>query len=110
MLFITIYVADFLIFTNDTKMKKRLKKFLCNRFSMKDLGQAKYCLGLQITRNIERGELLIDLHKYIKDVLNRSSLANSHLIPTPFESSESFDKSMAPKTEEETVEMKKVPC
>lgn len=77
---------------------------------MKDLGQAKYCLGLQITRNEEREELLVDLRKYIKDVLDRFSLENSRLIPTPFESSESFDKSMAPKTEEEIEEMKKVPC
>lgn len=109
MLFITIYVDDFFIFTNDTKMKKRLKKFLCNRFRMKDLGQAKYCLGLQITRNEERGELLLDQRKYIEDVLDRFNLANSHPVSTPFEPSERLDKSMAPKSEEEIEEMKKVP-
>ncbi|KXJ62343.1 hypothetical protein RP20_CCG020162 [Aedes albopictus] len=109
MLFITIYVDDFLIFTNDAKMRKRLKTFLCNRFRMKDLGQAKYCLGLQISRNKERGELSIDQRKYIEDVLDRFNLTDCHPVSTPFESSERLDKSMTPKSQDEIEEMKKVP-
>ena len=65
MLFLTVYVDDFLIFSNDKKLRKALKKFLCNRFQMKNLGEAKYCLGLRITRDRAKGELSLDQENYI---------------------------------------------
>ena len=70
MLFVTIYVDDFLIFTNDDKLKRRLKKFLHKRFRMKDLGETAFCLGLRITRDRTNGKLWIDQEVYINNVFN----------------------------------------
>lgn len=109
MLFVTIYVDDFLIFTNCRKMKKKLKRYLCSRFQMKDIGEAKFCLGLRISRNMERGELTLDQEKYVEELLEKYQMKNCHPVSTPFEPSERLDKSMCPTSTKEQEEMTKVP-
>lgn len=109
MLFLTVYVDDFLVFTNDKKLKKALKKFLCSRFQMKDLGEAKHCLGLRIRRDRVKGELSLDQQSYVEAMLEKFQMANCHAVATPFEPSLRLDKSMCPNTKEEEEEMKNVP-
>ena len=109
MIFVTVYVDDFLIFTNDERMKKRLKRFLCDRFRMKDLGVAEYCLGIRINRDSETGEISLDQQNYVEEVLRRFQMENCHPVNSPFEPSEKMDKSMSPSTPEEQAEMKNVP-
>lgn len=102
MLFVTIYVDDFLIFTNCRKMKKKLKRYLCSRFQMQDIGLAKFCLGLRISRNVERGELTLDQEKYVEELLEKYQMKNCHPVSTPFEP-------MCPTSTKEQEEMTKVP-
>ena len=49
MLFIALYVDDLLIFANNPKAIDKLKEGLQQKFDMKDLGEAHYCLGIRIT-------------------------------------------------------------
>lgn len=49
-LVLAIYVDDILIFSNDVEMKTALKKNLHEKFQMKDIGTAKYILGIEIIR------------------------------------------------------------
>ena len=109
MLFVTIYVDDFLVFTNDEELKKKLKCYLNSRFKMKNIGEAKFCLGLQITHDRTNGKLFLDQQAYIKDVLKRFNMENSKPVATPMDSNVKLDKSMGPKTPEEMAEMKNVP-
>lgn len=60
MTFLTVYADDCLLFSNHKKLKTPLKKFLCERFRMKDLCDTKYCLGLRIRRDTVKGELYLD--------------------------------------------------
>ncbi|XP_062703955.1 uncharacterized protein LOC134286359 [Aedes albopictus] len=60
MIFVTIYVDDLLIFTNNPDLKKKLKEVLNSRFQMKDFGAAKLCLGLRVTRDRKGGTLHLD--------------------------------------------------
>lgn len=48
--YVLIYVDDILLFSNDSSMQSRIKQKLASSFKMKDLGDAKYCLGIEIHR------------------------------------------------------------
>lgn len=109
MIFVTIYVDDFMIFTNNAKLKQKLKSFLHNCFKMKDLDEANFCLGLRITRDRKNGKLWVDQEHYVDSILQRFNMANCHPVSTPAEANVKLDKSMSPTTPEETREMKEVP-
>lgn len=51
--FVLVYVDDILIVSNDRDAESRVKKGLARLFRVKDLGQAKYCLGIEIQRDGE---------------------------------------------------------
>lgn len=90
-------------------MKLKLKCFLNSRFKMKDLGEAKFCLGLRITRDREKGKIFIDQQNYIEEILKRFNMANSNAVSTPADASLKLDKTMSPSTPEEAEAMKAVP-
>ncbi|PKI48111.1 hypothetical protein CRG98_031473, partial [Punica granatum] len=57
--FLVLYVDDILLIGNDVGMLTSVKVWLCNLFSMKDLGEATYILGSRIYR--DRPKRLIGL-------------------------------------------------
>jgi hypothetical protein len=46
--FLILYVDDILLIGNDTELLKSVKDYLNSKFSMKDLGEAAYILGIKI--------------------------------------------------------------
>ena len=48
--FLVLYVDDILIIRNDLGMLQSIKAYLCKNFSMKDLGEASYVLGIKLYR------------------------------------------------------------
>ena len=67
--FLILYVDDILLIGNDIPMLQSVKTSLNNNFSMKDLGEAAYILGIKIYR--DRSKRLIGLSQdtYIDKVL-----------------------------------------
>ena len=59
MAFLILYVDDILLIGNDTKLLTSVKDYLNSKFSMKDLGEAAYILGIKIYR--DRSRCLIGL-------------------------------------------------
>ena len=57
--FLILYVDDILLIGNDIPMLQSVKTSLNNSFSMKDLGEATYILGIKIYR--DRSNRLIGL-------------------------------------------------
>ncbi|GKF30133.1 retrotransposon protein, putative, ty1-copia subclass [Tanacetum coccineum] len=49
--FLVLYVDDILLMGNNVTMLKEVKSWLCKYFSMKDLGEAAYILGIKIIRD-----------------------------------------------------------
>ena len=47
-MFLVLYVDDILLIGNDIPMLEAIKTSLRNSFSMKDLGEAAYILGIRI--------------------------------------------------------------
>ena len=53
--FLILYVDDILLIGNNIPMLESVKTSLKNSFSMKDLGEAAYILGIKIYRDRSRG-------------------------------------------------------
>lgn len=66
-----LYVDDILLATNDIGMLHETKRFLSNKFEIKDLGNASFMLGIYIHRVLSQGMLGLSQKSYIEKVLKR---------------------------------------
>lgn len=82
-LIVAIYVDDLLILSDDKTEERKLKKHLRQNFQMKDLGEVKNFLGMNIRRDREHGNIQIDQTEYIKSILKRFRMDDSNPISTP---------------------------
>ncbi|WVZ92208.1 hypothetical protein U9M48_038291 [Paspalum notatum var. saurae] len=67
---LAVYVDDIIITGDDEGEIKRLKENLSKEFEVKDLGQLKYFLGIEIARN-PKG-IVLSQRKYVLDLLNET--------------------------------------
>lgn len=81
--FITVYVDDILCFFNNEQTALIIKKKLNENFHMKDLGEAKRCIGFRITR--KENEISLDQSLYIEKILTRFNMSDCKPIYTPSE-------------------------
>ena len=72
--FLVLYVDDILIIGNDVSVLQSVKIWLSKRFSMKDLGEASYILGIRIYRDRSNRLLGLSQSTYIDKVLKRFSM------------------------------------
>lgn len=77
-----IYVDDILLTGKNLKDISDVKAFLNSEFSIKDLGEADFFLGIQI----HQSEKVIDIsqHKYIQGILLECNLMNAKSYDTSF--------------------------
>ncbi|PRQ29721.1 putative RNA-directed DNA polymerase [Rosa chinensis] len=78
-----IYVDDMIITGNDTVEIDRLQRQLAFEFEMKDLGELKYFLGIEVARG--REGIYLCQRKYILDLLTETSLLDCRPVDTPIE-------------------------
>ena len=67
----TLYVDDLLVIGSDVRAIETIKKKLKDNFQMSDLGDVSLVLGMQITRDREKGTLTISQQDYTKSILAR---------------------------------------
>ena len=72
-----LYVDDILLIGNDIPTLQKVKTWFENCFSMKDLGEAAYILGIKIYRDRFRRIISLSQGTYIDKVLKRFSINNS---------------------------------
>ena len=82
--FLILYVDDILLIGNDVGMLSSVKLWLLQNFSMKDLGEASYILGIKVYRDRSKRLLGLSQSLYIDKVLNRFNMANSKRGMLPF--------------------------
>ena len=75
---------------------------------MKDLGEAKFLLGIEIRRQVN-GDVLLVQERYARDVVKRFNMEGCKSMSTPLELGSHLDMSQQPSTEEEKIEMADVP-
>ncbi|XP_056690349.1 uncharacterized mitochondrial protein AtMg00810-like [Spinacia oleracea] len=82
MCIVLVYVDDLLITENDEEYIQRLKIELDREFTVKDLGEMRYFLGLEVSRT-EKGTLL-NQRKYVSDILQFTGLLKCKPVSCPF--------------------------
>lgn len=96
-LIIAIYVDDFLIFWKSIAVRDSLKKRLTERFHMKDMGQAKMCVGINIQYEIDG--ISIGQSTYAQKVLVRFGMADCKPVATPTDMSHKLSSIVEPGAE-----------
>jgi len=82
---VLVYVDDLLLVGSSMDAINKIKKALRKRFEMKDLGEAKVILGLEISRDKTLGTLKLSQGKYAGQVLEKFGMAECNPIATPLE-------------------------
>nr|GFB27089.1 retrotransposon protein, putative, Ty1-copia subclass [Tanacetum cinerariifolium] len=104
-----LYVDDILIMGNSIPMLQSVRTYLGKCFSMKDLGEAAYILGIKIYRY--RSKRLIGLCQsaYIEKILKRYCMENSKRGSIPMQENLKLNKSQGASTPTEMKRMQNVP-
>ena len=90
---IAAYVDDLLIMGHNTAEILDLKKHLCDKWKMKDLGSVKTYLGLDIERSKDLHTIYVSQKTYIAKILERFGFSNSNPVSTPMEAGLNLQKS-----------------
>ena len=108
-IFLMLYVADILLIGNDIPTLQSVKSWLGKCFSMKDLGEAAYILGIKIYRDRSQWLLGLSQSGYIDKVLKRFSMQDSKRGFLPMSHGIKLSKSQCPTTKDKIERMDKIP-
>ena len=85
LLITSVHIDDMTILGSDTNAITNMKAELRKYFMIMDLGEAKQIVGLELDRDMEAGTLKIKQTLYIKKVLEKFGMADSHPVSTPLD-------------------------
>ncbi|CAL8999519.1 unnamed protein product [Prunus brigantina] len=108
-IFMLLYVDDILLASSNLSLLHDTKRMLSNYFEMSDLGEANYVLGIEISRDRERGLLGLSQKGYIERILKRFNMENCTGCDVPFSKGDKLSCDQSPKTEQEKLEMQDKP-
>jgi hypothetical protein len=107
--FLILYVDDILLIGNDVPMLQETKKSLERSFSMKDLGEASYILGIRIYRDRSRRLIGLSQSTYLDKVLKRFNMESSKKGFLPMSHGVKLSKTQCPSTTDELSRMSAIP-
>lgn len=92
-LLVTLYVDDFLIFSNNVLETDKLKAALSSEFKMKDLGCVRKYLGMRINVDKKCNTITVDQQEYIEQLLSKFDMSDCRPVDTPIECKLNLEKS-----------------
>ena len=107
--FLILYVDDILLIGNDIEFLESIKEYLNESFSMKDLGEAAYILGIKIYRGRSRRLIGLSQSTYLDKVLKKFKMDQAKKGFLPVLQGVRLSKSQCPTTAEDRENMKDVP-
>ena len=108
--YLLIYVDDMLIASSDQTEISKLKTQMQNEFEMKDLGEAKKILGMEITRDRKKGLVCLSQKQYVERLLHKFGIRDeTKPVSTPLASHFKMSTQLCPKSDEERTKMKDIP-
>lgn len=99
--FLILYVDDILLIGNDIPMLEAAKDSLKKSFSMKDLGEAAYILGIRIYRDRSRRLIGLSQSTYVDKVLKRFNMNDAKKGFLPMSHGITLSKTQSPSTSDE---------
>ncbi len=109
MAFLILYVDDILLIGNDIDLLNSVKSYLNSKFSMKDLGEASYILGIKIYRDRSRRLIGLSQSTYLDKILKKFNMDGSKKGFLPMLQGKTLSKTQSPATAEEREMMDKIP-
>jgi hypothetical protein len=107
--FLILYVDDILLIGNDIELLSSVKGYLNNSFSMKDLGEASYILGIKIYRDRSRRLIGLSQSTYLDKILKKFRMDESKKGFLPMLPGKVLSKTQGPATAEERERMTNIP-
>ena len=105
-----LYVDDMLIACKSKVEINRLKAQLSREFEMKDLGEARKILGMEITRDRANGTVHLTQKQYLKKILQRFGMTvKTKPMTTPLAPHFKLSALLSPSSDEEREYMSQVP-
>ena len=106
---LAIHVDDCMITGSSIKLITHYKEHLNVKYSLTDLGEIHWLLGIKITCDRQACTILLSQTTYIESILNRFSLSDAKPYATPIVLGAVYSKSDAPSDATEVAYMAKVP-
>ena len=107
--FIIAYVDDLLVFGEDVKQIEEILSNLERKFDQRNLGCARYFLGIQIKRDRARRTIHITQEHYTKELLEKYNMKEAYATKISIPPGHNLSKSMCPTSEEEERHMLSIP-
>ena len=107
--FLILYVDDILLIGNDIEFLDSIKGYLNKSFSMKDLGEAAYILGIKIFRDRSRHLIGLSQSTYLDKVLKKFKMDQSKKGFLHVLQGVKLSKTQNPTTTEDRERMKVIP-
>jgi hypothetical protein len=107
-IFLILYVDDILLASSDVSLLLETKRFLSSHFEMKDLGEAKFVLGIEIHRDRMKGVLGLSQKIYIEKVLKKFNMYKCSASPAPIVKGDKYGEFQCPKNQYEIDQTKMV--
>ncbi|WVZ54780.1 hypothetical protein U9M48_005529 [Paspalum notatum var. saurae] len=108
-IYLLLYVDDMLIAAKEKSEIAKLKAQLNKEFEMKDLGEAKKILGMEIIRDRKSGLLYLGQRGYIEKVLRRFNMHNAKPVSTPLAAHFRLSSDLCPRSDDDIEYMSRVP-
>ena len=107
--FLVLYVDDILLMGNDIPTLQSVKAWLGKCFSMKDMGDAAYILGIKIYRDRSRRLIGLSQSTYIDKVLKKFNMQDSKKGFIPMQHGLALSKAQCPSSSSELERMSRIP-
>ncbi|KAJ3473654.1 hypothetical protein NLI96_g12893 [Meripilus lineatus] len=108
-LIIAIHVDDSTIVANSLRFLSKFKEQISQRFEMTDLGEIRFLLGFEITRDRPARTIHLSQRAYLTDIISRFNLTDSYPLSIPIPPGTMLSIEQSPQTAEEIQDMKMVP-
>ncbi|GJU71646.1 reverse transcriptase domain-containing protein, partial [Tanacetum coccineum] len=106
--FLVLYVDDILLMGNSVTMLQEVKSWLYKCFSMKDLGESTYILGIKTIRDRSKWLIALSQSAYLEKILNKFRMENSKKGYTLMMEKPDYRKSQGDQTPSEVQLMQRV--